>query len=350
MKRHFGKRALRRIICIAIVVLIAIPFSLSAFIYEKAFGQRWEPESWMEYSVSDFDGLHMERSDFLSDGITLAGYRYFGDCDTISGVVIVAHGMGGGGQNEYMPVIDYFVSNGFYVFAYDARGNGNSGGANSKGFPQGVIDLDSAITHAETIDEYQGLPILLFGHSWGAYSSACVLALHPEIKAAAIISGCNDSMDLIQYYGNSHAGAFGSLLLPYMRLYEAIKFGAESAGYNAVDGMASCDADIIIVHSSDDTTVPTQCGYDRFYAAFADDDRFEFVLYADKGHGYVYCSDAALEYQAALNAEYTDYIEGNDLQYNAENKEAFMLENLDKAQCFEPDPDLMQQIVELYLQ
>lgn len=42
--------------------------------------------------------------------------------------MVIAHGLGGGGHNTYMPFIDYFTSNSYYVFAYDVRGNDYSDG------------------------------------------------------------------------------------------------------------------------------------------------------------------------------------------------------------------------------
>lgn len=348
MKRHSGKRALRRILCIAIAVLIVIPAAMTVIIYESAFGTRYETASWMEFSAKDFEGLHMERSDFLSDGVMLAGYKYSKDGAEATGVVIVAHGLGGGGQNQYMPIVDFFASNGYAVFAYDARGNDNSQGDSVRGLPQGVIDLDSAICHVESLDEYENLPIMLFGHSWGAYSSGCALALHPEIKAAALLSGCNESEDLLRYYGTQTAGAAGELLMPYFTAYETLKFGEKYASLSAVEGMESSEAEILIVHSRDDDVVPVQYGYDHFFERFSQNERFEFILYENKGHGYLFCSDDALEYQAKLNAAYTEYIEGGDMEYNAENKEMFMRNHLDKVQCFEPDAELMMQILKLY--
>ena len=69
-----------------------------------------------------------------------------------------------------MPVINRLASGGYYVFAYDAHGNDNSGGNSVRGLPQGIADLALAIEHVSCIEEYKGLPVMLFGHSWGAYS------------------------------------------------------------------------------------------------------------------------------------------------------------------------------------
>lgn len=70
------------------------------------------------------------------------------------GIIIMAHGFGGGGHNSYMDCADYFVNHGYLVFAYDATGNDESGGEGVGGLPQGVIDLDYAITFVEDRDKW----------------------------------------------------------------------------------------------------------------------------------------------------------------------------------------------------
>ena len=343
----------KKILYISIVsFLLSIPFIilpiLSVVVYESTFGIRYETVPWMQFSVADYEGLQMKRSDFQSDDITLAGYQYFMDGQEAKGVVVIAHGLGGGGHNTYMPFIDFFTSNGYYVFAYDARGNDNSGGDAVEGLPQGIISLDDALHYAASIEMYQGLPIALFGHSWGGYSVGNVLNMHPDIKAAVIIAGFNESKDLLEYQGIQMAGEGAKILTPYMALYEQIKFGNAFTTISAIEGMANTDAGIMIVHSKDDTTVPFKYGYDTFYEEFGNSDRFSFVLYEDKGHDYLFYSEAAWAYQERLNEAYTSYVEGNGRTYCAEVKEEFMSEYLDKNQCFEPDPVLMEQIIDLF--
>ena len=262
--------------------------------------------------------------------------------------MVISHGLGGGGHNTYMPFIDYFTSNGYYVFAYDARGNDNSGGDAVEGLPQGIICLDNALHHVVAIEEYQDLPITLFGHSWGGYSVGNVLYMHPEIKAAVIIAGFNESEDLLEYQGQQMAGAGVHILMPYLKLYERIKFGKEFTAVSALQGLEKTNAGIMVVHSKDDATVPTKYGYDKFYEAFGNSDRFEFVLYEDKGHDYLFYSEAAWAYREQLNADYKSYVEDNGREYSAETKEEFMNGYLDKKQCFEPDPVLMEQILNMF--
>ena len=346
------KTKTKKLLVITVSIVLLIPLVLlpvlSVLVYESIFGTRYETESWMQFSVSDYEGLKMERSDFPSGDVTLAGYQYSKVGQEVNGVVVIAHGLGGGGHNTYMPFIDFFASNGYYVFAYDARGNDNSGGNAVEGLPQGIISLDDALHHVSTLEEYQNLPVALFGHSWGGYSVGNVLNMHPDIKAAVIIAGFNESEDLLEYQGQQMAGEGANILTPYMAFYERIKFGKAYTATSAVEGLTNTDAGILIVHSMDDTTVPVRYGYDKFYEAFASSDRFSFVLYEDKGHDYLFYSEAAWAYREQLNDEYKSYVESNGREYCSETKEEFMNMYLDKKQCFEPDPILMAQILALF--
>lgn len=72
------------------------------------------------------------------------------------------------------------------------------------------------------------------------------------------------------------------------------------------------------------------------------------MLYEDKGHDYLFYSEAAWAYREQLNADYKSYVEDNGKEYSAETKEEFMNRYLDKKHCFEPDPVLMEQIIDMF--
>ena len=187
-------------ISVLLVILLIILPIVTIIAYESIFGKRFETESWALFSVYDYEGLRMERSDFQSDDITLAGYKYSKHNNETKGVIVIAHSLGGGGHNMYMPFVDYFCSQGYYVFAFDACGNDNSGGDSVKGLPQGLIDLDNAINHIKSVEEYKDLPLALFGHSWGAYAVGNVLYRQPQVKAVAMIAGFNETEEFMNKY------------------------------------------------------------------------------------------------------------------------------------------------------
>ncbi|GFI19069.1 hypothetical protein IMSAGC009_04249 [Lachnospiraceae bacterium] len=102
---------------------------------------------------------------------------------------VMAHVFGGGGHNSYMDCVNYFACHGYYVFSYDATGNDESEGEGVGGLPQGVIDLDYAITFVEESGKFPSLPIVLFGHSWGGYSVSSVLTYPPRSKSRYSVFG-----------------------------------------------------------------------------------------------------------------------------------------------------------------
>ena len=257
---------------------------MTVIIYNDYFGKSVDASDRKSYSVSDFNGLKVEECSFPSNnGQLLAGYKYSKTTpQSVKGVVVLAHGLGVG-QNAYMNVANDLISNGYLVFAYDVTGNGESEGTSVEGLPQGIIDLDYALRYVKQAEQYKDLPIVLFGHSWGGYSVGNVLNCHPDIKAAVIISGFDRSCDLIKSQGKSMIGPLIEPFMPYVSLYERLKFG-KYASCSALDGFNASDAGIMIVHSRDDSVVPIEYGYDKFYAAYGSDSRFCFIEYADSGH------------------------------------------------------------------
>ena len=346
-------RSKKRAVIIAVVsiplayLLLVMPLA-TVIIYESIFGARYDTPLWLEFSVTDFDGLSVKRSDFESDGETLAGYEYSGRCDNVKGVVVMVHGIGDSGQNILMPFVDYFTDNGYLVFAYDAHGRGESGIGSINGLPQGIIDLDNALKHVKNLDVYRGLPIVLFGHSWGGYSVGNVLALHPDVKAAVIFSGFNESEDMLSYQGEKFGGPTMGFALLYLDAYEKLKFGTEIADLTAVEAMRSSGAGVMLVHGGEDSIVPVEYGYRKIYEAFGSDARFDFIYYEDRDHEYIFCSEESGAYRERLESDYERYIAESGKKDNDKSKTEFMLANFDKMQGFAPDAELMARIVAMY--
>ena len=276
------KSRIKTIVVIFLVVVFVLLPVLSVITYESVFGHRYECET--VYSVEDLPGLKRVSYDVASDkGQKLAAYNYYREDKDIKGIVIIAHGFGGGGQELFMPFADLFAQNGYYAFAYDATGYDQSEGTSMRGLAQGVIDLDRIISFVESREEFSGLPIMLFGHSWGGYCVGAVLNLHPEVTAVCALSGFNESTDLFLAQGSNMVGPFIYPMMPYITVYDEIKFG-EFASYTASEGFANTDAQILIIHSADDGVVPIRYGYDIYCEKFGDDPRFTFIRYTDLGH------------------------------------------------------------------
>lgn len=286
------KKILSAVISSTIISLFIVLPIIGICVYEANFGKRYQTIKQYEFSVSDFENLQMQRSDFISNNVKLAGYKYSKSLNEqnpkIKGLVIIAHGLGCGGQNSYMRFADYFTSHGYYVFTFDAKGNDNSEGKTVGGVPQAVVDLDNAIKYAKTIDEYKNLPIMLFGHSWGGYSVANVLNYETEVKAAIIAAGFDRTKDLLFYQGRQSAGYGVDIILPYFLMYERFKFGKKYTTISGYNGLKNSSANVMILHSKDDNLVSTNCGFDKFYKSFNFSPRFKFVIYENRGHDNIF--------------------------------------------------------------
>lgn len=352
MKMKSKRKILIIVLSVVIVLFIAGDWALSVIIYNENFNQRFESDETFIRRVDDFDGLQRTKYEFQSNkGQKLAGYLYRSG-ENQRGIVVMAHGFGGGGHNSYMDCVSYFASHGYYVFAYDATGNDESEGEGVGGLPQGVIDLDYAITFVEESGYFPSLPIVLFGHSWGGYSVCSVLTYHPEVKAVIACSGFNASPDLFVSEGKKQIGNGIYLMLPFVKLHERIQYG-RYASNTAMDGFSKSDAAVMIVHSFDDEVVPVEYGYEIYYDKYKDDPRFCFVPLENRGHNYF--NDGT--YRNEFEAEFDDWLKTLDYDYDsAENKERFaedkadyICQNLDREKwCDSLDLELFEDFVGFY--
>ena len=289
----FNGKRLRGVVGDLLILALVLPLGLTAVLYEAHFlhHQTTPPEAVQRLS----EAVHVVDSPFASN----FGQRLFGQLcyqgDSIPDtVVIVSHG-NGIGHTGYGNVIDFFARNGFAVFAYDATGYDESLGFSTRGLPQGVIDLDYAIRHVRQDPLTAGKPIVLFGHSWGGYSACSVLNVQPDVKAVISLAGFDHSLQIIEHQGRQLVGNAISALLPHFFLYEHLKFG-KYASFSALDGFSNSRARVMLVHSSDDKTVPMQYGLSLYREKCGGDGRFLFIDYSDRGHEGLFSPDDAAQF------------------------------------------------------
>lgn len=103
---------------------------------------------------------------FRSGRNRLAGYLW--NESGTRGLIVFAHGMGTEVE-YYLPEIHHFATQGYKVFAFEYSGYCSSSG-HFYGFPQAVIDLKYAL---DFVDD-GSLPVILMGHSMGAYAVCAV--------------------------------------------------------------------------------------------------------------------------------------------------------------------------------
>ena len=340
------------ILCV-ILVLTAGLWALSVVIYNENFNQRFESYEPLMLYVEDFEGLHRTKYEFPSDkGQMLTGYMYSAG-EEQHGIIVMAHGFGGGGHNSYMDCANYFAHNGYYVFAYDATGNDESEGKYVGSLVQGVVDLDYAISFLEGNDAFPKIPIVLWGHSWGAYSVSNVINFHPEVKAVIECAGWNKPSEIFRTQGQEIAGNAIWFFMPFIKIHEFVNYG-KYATATALKGLKKSDASFMAVHSSDDDTVPEEIGYSIYYDKYRDDPRFTFLHFTDRGHNHLFSSG---DYNKEINAEFAAWCETLDYDYHSqEEKDRFegdklkwTKEHLDRKKWADRlDKEIASQFVDFY--
>lgn len=339
------------VVLIVLVFLVIFPVAVVK-VYNSIFGVRIQTEAQNQFTVEHYPGLQVENVSFKTkQGHNLAGYCYEKDNQQqAKGVVVISHGFGGGGHCGYMALIDFFASNGYFVFAYDATGNDNSEGDAVGGFPQGVADLDYALRYVKSKEAYAELPIFLVGHSWGAYSVGNVLNFHTDVAGAVLFAGFNTSENLIRQEGEQYAGRLKELMTSYAKIYERLKYGSY-AKYSVNEGIDKAkNAQILIVHSSDDRTVLAENGYDLFLQEHKDNPRVSFVLYDDRGHSDLFYDRETVFYRGILKERYIRYLLEHKVPDSDEARVAFRDDPnyVDFEWCFQLDEELMGNILNMF--
>lgn len=329
-KGSIWKKVLIGLAIVMMVLVMALAF-FSVFIYRENIPGRQEGFAPLMLAVEDFDGLQRTEIPFDSnEEQKLMGYLYQKGTNQ-KGVIVLAHGFGDGGHNSYMDLADYFATNGYYVFTCDATGTDQSEGEGIGGFPQGTIDLDYAIRFVKTQDQLKDLPLMLFGHSWGGYSAGNVLNFQPDVQAVITVAAFNQSSDNFEVVGRQEAGDGIEVMMPFVNLYERIKFG-DYATKTALEGFSNMNAKIMIVQSQDNEVVPMAYGYNLFYEQYSKDNRFQFELYEDRGHNHLFRDETYInEFLDGMNTYVNSYSFNDDETGEAlrdEAKTSYILEHL----------------------
>jgi acylglycerol lipase len=116
-----------------------------------------------------------------SDGLQLAGEYYIPQGD-IKGVIALVHGMGEH-FGRYKHVAEFLGSIGYATVGMDHRGHGKSEGkrGHTPCYNHLMDDIDLLLTKTKSL--FEGMPIILYGHSMGANLAAnFAIRRKPAIK------------------------------------------------------------------------------------------------------------------------------------------------------------------------
>lgn len=232
------------IIMVFFLVNIVAAFVVTKIVYDNQFPR-------LDKATDSYAQCSERKISFYSGDNLLQGY-VFGD-KSQKGLVVVSPGHNSC-ANSYCAQIDSLVDYGYQVFSYDATGTLDSEGSSCVGFPQAIIDLDSALDYIENDSELSFNNLYLFGHSQGGYAACNMLFDHHDISAVVCISGVNNAMEAVIAPVENSIGYFAYTGYPFLYLYQCTLFGSDTVKMNAVDAINSSDTAVMIVHGTSDDT------------------------------------------------------------------------------------------------
>ncbi len=238
------------------------------------------------FSAEDFPGLKSEAYSFKSSlGHSMQGYIYEYENPISDRLVVFDHGFGGG-HRAYMKEIEKLCRRGYKVFAYDHTGCMESEGRSPNGLSQSLCDLNDCITALKSDSRFSGRDISVIGHSWGAFSTLNIAALHPEISHIVAISGFVSVEEMVKTF-------FSGLLRGYRK--SVLKLEKESnprfVDFNAVDSLLKSDVKALLIYSENDKLCRVS-HYNILKNALSDKANVSFVLEKSKGHNPNYTEEA----------------------------------------------------------
>jgi len=248
-----------------------------------------------------------------SDGHKLSGYFYHYGKPKPGRIVVFDHGMGSG-HRGYMKEIEQLARRGYLVFAYDHTGCMESGGDTTGGFPQSLKDLNDAITTLKADPRFAGCTYSVVGHSWGAFSTLNICALHPDITHICAMSGFISVEAVLKQFFGGIMWIFGK------RIYAAVRAeNPDYAGYNAVETLKNADCRALIIHSEDDPTVSCAKHFDVMRKALAGKANIKFHKVTGKAHNPNY-TEAAVKYKDEFFADFKQALSDGSLVFDEDKK------------------------------
>ena len=251
-----------------------------------AYARCDDAETVFYFSPKDFCGLQVEPHTFTaSAGHTLQGYFYQYENPIPDRLIVFDHGFGGG-HRAYMKEIEKLCRHGYRVFAYDHTGCMASGGESPNGLAQSLCDLNDCITMLRADARYAKIDLSVVGHSWGAFSTMNITALHPDISHIVALSGFVSVPEMVSTF-------FAGPLKGYRKAILALEEQSNPVfvKYHAAQTLAASQTKALLIYSENDKLC-TRSHYDILRARLEGKENVRLLLVPDKGHNPNYTLDA----------------------------------------------------------
>lgn len=265
--------------------------------------------SWASYRAS-FDGhLFKNRNDFpalkdretltfVSGVNTLKAYLYFPKHPRA--LVVAAHGFTSLADGNDALYQDYLLRAGYAVLAVDLTASGASQGSSIGGMYQSAYDLKACLDMVHANRKLKHLPLLLIGHSWGAYGVTAVLNFDTSPKAVVAMSGYSSPDRLMVSQARGKAGLLADLSKP--DLDDALKERSGEKGFlSAASGINHAKkTSVLLIQGGLDETVPVK-NCSLYGDPEVKNPRVERLYYPEKHHDDIWFDPASCAYIASFH-------------------------------------------------
>lgn len=191
--------------------------------------------------------------------------------------VVLVHGWASAAE-DLLPAVPALLDAGFPVLALDARGHGRSEPAEFMSMPRFAEDAEAAVAWLRARPEVDPDRIALIGHSVGA--GACLLAAARDPRIAAVVSIAS-----MAHPRETIGRSFRRFRAPRALVRAAVAtiertIGEPLDGFAPVNTIARIGAPVLVLHGTDDPTVPP-ADAERLAAAGGPATRLRLVPGAD---------------------------------------------------------------------
>lgn len=329
-----NKNAFRKvqILIIALVSFCIIAFAAIAIVYAVVFRRydynTYDSSRFLTHADIDHEKYPYETVQIPSGDNQLTGFLY-GATNT-NGLIIISPGHTDTTDIKLYETL-FFVDAGWTVLCYDYTGCYNSQGSAMNGYTQTVYDLDAVLGFVKSEARFEGMPVMLFGHSLGAYASAAVLSEGHEVDAAVVASGFDTPKEQWTYSIERFTGPFHYVLEPFTQAFIALKYGVDR-DLSAVDGINSVTAPVLVISGRDDEFYGDESPIYEKRSEIVNP-ACEFMYMTEENH----------------DGHYNYFLTDAALAYREEVRKETQTGKIDKLLYTELDPTLMNQINDFFL-
>jgi pimeloyl-ACP methyl ester carboxylesterase len=190
-----------------------------------------------------------------------------------------------------------------------------SGGDSTRGLGQSLCDLNDCITVLKADEHLGGCELSVMGHSWGAFSTMNICALHPEITRVVALSGFVSVEEMI---GTLFFGLLKGYRAPILAVER--EANARFCAFHAVSSLAKSKTRALLIYSDNDTMC-RPLHYRRLREGLDGCEGIELLLVRHKGHNPNY-TEAAVRYLGEFGRQRAKLLRRRSV--SAQEKAAFV--------------------------